>query len=113
MWGSPDTYNTLNYREGGRVVAHDCVIPITLPLAAGDVKTFSVVDWAATVSIRGVRRSLISDLTALVDVRLAFGGSTMGRQLLHRSKLSAPFSSWRRQSRCRSAGPEFPHGRWR
>ena len=84
------------YRDGGRIVAHGCVIPITLPLAAGDVRTISVVDWAAAASIRGIGRSLISDLTALVDARLAFGGSTMGRQLLHRSKLSAPFSSWRR-----------------
>ena len=84
------------YREDGRIVAHGCVIPITLPLAAGDVRTISVVDWAAAASIRGIGRSLISDLTALVDARLAFGGSTMGRQLLHRSKLSAPFSSWRR-----------------
>ena len=84
------------YRDDGRIVAHGCVIPITLPLAAGDVRTISVVDWAAAASIRGIGRSLISDLTALVDARLAFGGSTMGRQLLHRSKLSAPFSSWRR-----------------
>ena len=67
-----------------------------VPLADGDVRLISVVDWAAAASIRGVGRSLISDLTARVDARLAFGGSTMGRQLLHRSKLSAPFSSWRR-----------------
>jgi Acetyltransferase (GNAT) domain len=86
------------YREGGQIVAHGCVVPITVPLAGGDVRLISVVDWAATASIRGIGRTLIADLTALVDARLAFGGSTMGRQLLHRSKLSHPFSSWRRGS---------------
>lgn len=84
------------YRDGGRIVAHGCVVPITVPLDSGDARLISVVDWAAAASIRGVGRSLISDLTALVDARLAFGGSTISRQLLHRSKLSAPLSSWRR-----------------
>ncbi len=87
------------YRDGGRIVAHGCVVPITLPLAGGDVRLISVVDWAAATSIRGIGRSLMADLTALVDARLAFGGSTMGRALLHRSKLSSPFSSCRRAFR--------------
>jgi Acetyltransferase (GNAT) domain len=84
------------YRDGGRIVAHGGVVPITLPLVGGTLRLISVMDWAAAPSIRGVGRSLIADLTALVDARLAFGGSPMGRALLHRSKLSDPFSSCRR-----------------
>ena len=87
------------YRDGGRIVAHGCVVPITLPLVDGALRLISVVDWAAATSIRGIGRSLMADLTALVDARLAFGGSSMGRALLHRSKLSNPFASWRRGSR--------------
>ena len=87
------------YRDGGHIVAHGCVVPITLPLVGGDVRLISVVDWAATTSIRGIGRALMADVTALVDARLAFGGSTMGRALLHRSKLSSPFSSCRRAVR--------------
>jgi hypothetical protein len=84
------------YRDGGRIVAHGCVVPITLPFVGGTVRLISVADWAAATSIRGIGRSLMADLTALVDARLAFGGSPMGRTLLQRSKLSAPFSSCRR-----------------
>ena len=84
------------YRDGGRIVAHGCVVPITLPLAGGALRLISVIDWAAAPSIRGIGRFLMGDLTALVDARLAFGGSQMGRALLQRSKLSDPFSSCRR-----------------
>lgn len=84
------------YRADGRIVAHCCVVPLSLQLDGRVVTVITVGDWAASESIRGVGRALLADVTSLVDARLAFGGSTMGSELLHRSKLSAPFSNWRR-----------------
>jgi hypothetical protein len=92
-WAGSRSYG---YRADGRIVAHCCVVPLSLLLDGRVVTVITVADWAATESMRGVGRALLADVTALVDARLAFGGSTMGAELLRRSKLSKPFSIWRR-----------------
>lgn len=84
------------YRADGRIVAHCCVVPLRLSLDGRVVSVITVADWASAESIRGVGRTLMRDVTALVDARLAFGGSAMGAEMLRRSKLSTPFSNWRR-----------------
>lgn len=73
---------SLAVKQGGRIVAHGGVWPISLVTPKTEVQAIHLLDWAASRSAVGAGVYLLRKVMGLADVLLAIGGSQDTRNLL-------------------------------
>jgi hypothetical protein len=78
-WNGP---RSIVLKQGGQIVAHGGIFPVTFLAKGAEVAGIHLIDWAASPGLPGAGVLLLRKVASRTDVFLAVGGSTDTRQVM-------------------------------
>jgi hypothetical protein len=78
-WNGP---RSIVLKQGGQIVAHGGIVPLTFLTKGREVAGIHLIDWAASPNVPGAGVLLLRKVASLTDVILAVGGSSDTREVM-------------------------------